>query len=260
MIEEYGKKGFEILCVTAEPKAPTEKFVEDTKLKASVALLDNGENSRLMKAYNARGYPSSVLVDPKGTVVWAGHPSGLNGKIIEEHIKGARMGSGGAGLAVDVELPKKWAAAAKSMGKGDIGKGLSKIEKALQKNLDEESQSALEKARDEARAIFEAEWKGYEAAFNSNRYHDALVSLDLLKKHFKSHELGKKAADAHKEIKSNKELRDEIEAGRRIADAMKKKEAGQIAKARSGLERILNGPLKGTNEAQRAAKLLEELN
>ena len=39
MIEEYGKKGFEVLCVTAEPKAPTEKFIEDTKLTASVALL-----------------------------------------------------------------------------------------------------------------------------------------------------------------------------------------------------------------------------
>ncbi|MCB9834057.1 MAG: redoxin domain-containing protein [Planctomycetes bacterium] len=260
MIEEYGKKGFEVLCVTAEPKAPTEKFIEDTKLTASVALLSQGTNSALMQFYGAKGYPSSALVDPKGKVVWTGHPGGLNGKIIEEHIGGARVGNADGGLSVDVELPRKWASAAKSLQKGDIGRGLVALDKALaDQGLAESDRETLEKAQAEARALFESGWNTVETAAGEKRYYDALAGLEPLVKHYKGHEFGDRATARQKELKGNKELKDEIEAGRRIAGALEDLAAEKADKARRSLEGILSGPLKETEEAKRAQRILDEM-
>ena len=105
MVEKYGKKGFEVVGVTGEAAHDkTERFIAQTGMKAHV-VYEPGLAS--MKAYGFGGFPSTALVNPKGKVVFKGHPSSLNDATIAQHIRGARVSNAGAtGLSVEVTLPK----------------------------------------------------------------------------------------------------------------------------------------------------------
>ena len=57
------------------------------------------------------GYPSAALVNPKGVVVWQGHPSGLQKDKLENHLAGAMTTPtvrsakvSGDGLVVELEI------------------------------------------------------------------------------------------------------------------------------------------------------------
>ena len=240
MIGKYKKKGLEVLCVTNEGssdgKAKTLDFISTTKLIAPVAFLNQGDNSKLMKAAGARGYPSCALINPKGKLVWKGGPNGVTDSLIEEHIAGARI------------------------GKGKVGANLAKIEKALQNARTSNSdKSALRTVREEIRGRYDADMAKARTAKAEGRFYDAMMTFELLANHFKGHELGKSAKNDHKAIRSNKELRDEIEVGKRIARAKKEIDAGKKDRAKKSLAIITSGFLKTTKEAERAKAILETL-
>ncbi len=265
LIEQYKKQGFEVLCVTDEyasgRKEKTEEFIESTGLKAPVAYLAKNVYQKLMKGLGGRGIPFSALVDPKGVIVWKGHPGNLKADLIEKHIGGARIGgNAGAGISFDAELPKAFSGIAKGLAKGKVGSNLAKIEKALQNaRTSADDKVTLAAIRDEVRGFFDTEMKGSNKAKDESRFFDAVTSLSLLAKHYKGHELGKAAQSEKKAIMTNKELKDEIEAGKRIAKAMKAAAAGKATNAKKSLEIILSGYLKNTKEAQRAKQLLTEI-
>ncbi len=264
LIESYKKKGFEALCVTAESdsagKKKTQEFIDATDLKAAVGYLSKADNKTLMTSVGASGYPSSFLVNPKGKIVWKGHPSSLTSAIIEEHIGGARLGGAGGGITFEAELPKSYASIVKGLEKGKIGASLKKIEKALQNSRTSDSdKESLTSLRDEVRSFFDTAVEKAETAVNEDRPFDALAALAPLSKHYKGHELGKTAAAKMKAIKTNKSLKDEIEAGKRIAKALQLVEAGKTEKAKKALEIISSGYLKTTKEAARAKRLLATL-
>ncbi len=119
MQEALGPKGLTILAITSEPKSATETFVRDTGARYGYAYDPSGS---LMRALGLSAYPSSVLVDPSGTVVWKGHPAQLTEELVTPHLAGA--------IARPVwEWPKETARARKALQKGEYAKALAELAK-----------------------------------------------------------------------------------------------------------------------------------
>lgn len=242
--------------VTAEAEAPTQKFIEDTKLQAVVAIQRNNET---MKEYGFNAYPSSALVGPDGKVVWTGNPSRLDGKIIEENLGGVRLRKT-SGLAVSADLPKSLGSTAKKLEKGKLGDGWKALKKAeADQKLGDADRVMVTKALESVEALAKAETDNAETAQNEGRYFDALATWEQLKKHFSGHPVADEAKAKIKELKGDKTKRDEIEAGRRIAKALAAAEAGKNKKAVQTLKTVTTGRLSTTEEASRARMLLEEM-
>ena len=74
--------------MTGETEAKTKPWVEKHGVEYAFGYLTKDALSPWMEALGMRGYPSAALVDPKGTVVWTGHPASVTGSLIEKHLKG----------------------------------------------------------------------------------------------------------------------------------------------------------------------------
>jgi hypothetical protein len=75
--------------VTGEPKDKTEPWVEAQNMRYAFGYLSKAAMGEFMQSLGMRGYPSAALVDPQGTVVWAGHPASLSSSTVEKHLRGA---------------------------------------------------------------------------------------------------------------------------------------------------------------------------
>jgi len=257
LVEKYGKKGFLAVGVTSEPEDPTAKYMEETGAKMAVAY---ETSSKSMEAYGFRGYPSAALIDPKGILVWKGHPSRLTDEIIEQHIKGAVVGSGDGKLALELELPKKYAAVAKQLAKGDLGDAHKALAAALAGNgVAEADRPALEAAKAEVEATLAAAQHDAQTAATEERWFDAQGAWKRVSAAFRNHEAGKAADAAAAEIAKDPARKKELEAGQKIADALKLAAAGKAKEALSALDALSNGVLKDTKEAARAKALAEQM-
>ena len=84
--EEFGDKGLTVIAVTDEGKGQTETWIEDNGAEYPYAYY---KGSSLPRFAGVSGIPAAILVNPEGTVVWKGHPSGINSSLIETHLDGA---------------------------------------------------------------------------------------------------------------------------------------------------------------------------
>jgi hypothetical protein len=75
-----------------------------------------------MHALGVRGYPTAVLVDASGTVVWKGHPSQLDEELVGRHVEGAFQQPVWA-------WPKSCARVRKALEKREYGKALAELSK-----------------------------------------------------------------------------------------------------------------------------------
>jgi hypothetical protein len=262
LIERYGKKGFVILAITGEPESETKKFIEETKLAAPVVFekTADGKVPESMKAFGFEGLPSSALIGPKGEVLWTGHPSGLTEKIIEEHLAGVKPPAPSAKLAIECDLPKKYAPTAKMLSSGRVGEGRNALAKALEaKDLKEGDKPQLEAAVAEVDALIERELLAATTAASEKRYFDAQAAWKRISAACRGHDAGKTADTKLAELGKDAALKKEIEAGARIAEAQKLAEAGKTKQALGVLTALGDGYLKDTEEAKRAKALAEEL-
>ena len=83
--DSYARKGLQVIGVTSESAEDTEPWVEDKGVEYAYAYDEGG----LFRELGLRGYPSAVLVDPYGVIVWKGHPSSLSSGVVKDAIKGA---------------------------------------------------------------------------------------------------------------------------------------------------------------------------
>ena len=114
--------------MTGEPVDKTVPWVEETGMKYAFGYLSKGDMSSFMKDLGMSGYPSAVLVDPKGEIVWAGHPSSVNGSLIKKHIAGASTGPVGP-AAIAKNWPEEAKAVRKAFLDGKYGKALEEAQK-----------------------------------------------------------------------------------------------------------------------------------
>lgn len=106
--------------MTGETAEKTEPWCEQNGVKYPYAY---DSTNQLFSKLGCRGYPSAVLVDPKGIVAWKGHPASLNASIIKKHIGGANRAPVGA-----MGIANSWPDSAKSikklLAKQQLGKAI----------------------------------------------------------------------------------------------------------------------------------------
>lgn len=108
--EEFADDGLVVLGLSEEPAATVEPFVMDNDIHLRVAA-DCKSGPTYLKWAGVNGIPHSFLVDPKGNIMWHGHPMELTEAKIKEALKGARKATGAAALQLnlDMEAPGKQA-------------------------------------------------------------------------------------------------------------------------------------------------------
>lgn len=109
--------------MTGENEEKTVPWIEEHGAEYAYGYLSAEDQTAFMAAAGMRGYPSAILVDPKGEIVWAGHPASLTGSTIEKHLRGADR------TPVETRaLARKWPESAKdvirAVVKGDLADAL----------------------------------------------------------------------------------------------------------------------------------------
>lgn len=156
--------------MTGESQGKTDEFMEETGAKFAYAY-DGG--LKLFRSLGLSGFPSAVLVDPSGEIVWSGHPASLQSNIVESHLGGA--------LKTPVwEWPRSTASVKKALAKGDFAKAHEEAQ-ALVEEGDEgatEIAAAIEN-------MIQSKVKSVEAAYEAGDYLAAYEKGQALEKGLK---------------------------------------------------------------------------
>jgi hypothetical protein len=257
LIDKYGKRGLTVLFVTDGPDQPTEKFVEDTKLKAPVVW---EKPLKTMDELGFNAYPSSLLVGPNGKIIWTSLEGGLDEKLIEDNLAGIQLVPSADKITFDCELPKKYAATAKLLATGKIGEGRNALATAIAaKEVKEDDKTKLEAAQTEVDKLVKEEVDAAEKWYADKHYFDAQTQWKRVSAACKGIDAGKTADDKLAELAKDANLKNELAAGARIAEAQKLAIAGKTKPAIAILNSLGEGFLKDTEEAKRAKALAEEL-
>ncbi|MCA8965139.1 MAG: TlpA family protein disulfide reductase [Planctomycetes bacterium] len=84
--EHYHDRGLVIVGIPInEAEAVVAPFVTKNEIQHVIGFAPGA-----MKAWGVRGVPHSFLIDPDGTIVWAGHPQTLPDAAIEDAVRTAR--------------------------------------------------------------------------------------------------------------------------------------------------------------------------
>ena len=85
---EYGPKGLQMIGVSLDQdKAALERVVKEQKFNWPQQFDGKGWQNAVWKEWGERGIPFTVLLSPKGTVLWKGHPGNGLKKEIEKAFK-----------------------------------------------------------------------------------------------------------------------------------------------------------------------------
>lgn len=117
--------------MTGETKEKTEPWVEQHSMQYDFGYMTKESLAPFMKALGMGGYPSAVLVNPKGVVVWTGHPASLSGSVIKKHLRGASKTPVDIGAVVR-EWPKEAVHVKSAFVAGKLSKALEEAKKLPQ--------------------------------------------------------------------------------------------------------------------------------
>src|SRR5262249_13686912 len=139
-----------------EPEKLVEKYIGANKVEYPIFIEKSFKSSN---ALGVKGYPSAYLIDPKGNVVWAGHPAKLTDAEIEKALAGARVPG--------IKLPGPLKPLEPLLQKKDFGKAYEAVKAMLAGNLDEASKTAAQELvaqlENDAKALAESAQKHVEA-------------------------------------------------------------------------------------------------
>lgn len=91
MQKDYARKGLALIAVSYEPASKVAPFVKKNKINYIVG----GDAKDTLDAYGVRGFPTIVVIDAKGKVVWTGHSGEeAEGVVVKELEKSPVKGGG----------------------------------------------------------------------------------------------------------------------------------------------------------------------
>src|SRR5438132_9191 len=89
LAEDYSKKGLNVIAITDESRDTVLKFLEQKNITPVGYTIGYGGGAQGYPT--ADGIPQAFLVGADGKVVWQGHPSECNGKMIEAELKNVKI-------------------------------------------------------------------------------------------------------------------------------------------------------------------------
>ena len=192
-------------------------------------------------AYGVRSFPSSVLIDAKGEIVWQGHPGQLDKEMIPPLLEDVRM---------IPELPRKYQSINVLVKKEQLGKAHRAIVKALERNPDEES---LLEARASLESMATADLQRGSTAEEARDWGYAVEIYTTAARLFDGMEESKVAESKKKAIGKNPDARTELSAYKKFLAAQKAIKKGDTKggcnKLKALLKRLESGPTKERAEA-----------
>lgn len=134
--EKFGARGFEIVAVSNEAEAKIAGFVKKHSIEYGTV-----RSTAAADSYGVRGIPASFLIDGEGKIVWKGHPSNVNGEMLEKYLKDI------APPTITKELHKDLKKAKEAYNEGEYGKALTEATKAKEAaKEDDEAEEITEDA------------------------------------------------------------------------------------------------------------------
>ncbi len=236
-----------------------EKLVADYVEKMGLYDLRLAAGSLAAEAYGVKGYPTTVLIDPDGNIVWQGHPSSLSDSKVKDAVKGARKAPASAFLAFrPAEAPKDGAleGVLEKLADCDLKAAYSALDAAV--TAAGESAAAAGKLRDQVDGFVTELRAQIEAAVAAKRVGVAVEAYEVLGKALAGRESGKQVTERLEEIRKDKALMAEIDAAEALEKADKVAEKRGAKKAVKQYEAVVK-KFPGTKAAERAQRILESL-
>jgi len=242
----FAKRGLVIVGVTDEPEKLVEKYVADNKVTYPIVIEQGFKSSREL---GIGGFPSAVLVDPKGIVVWSGHPGALGEAEIEKALAGAKPPG--------VSLPAALKPLEKLLEKHEFGRAREAAKAVLAAKPDDETLQAAQAIVAEIEADAKALADGAAADITAKDYFDANSKLERLRKEFPGVP-GAETADAKwRELQADGEIRKAIKAGEQFHKGQELEQAQDYDKAYA-MYRAVTRTAPGSRAAEKALQRMNE--
>lgn len=205
-----------VVGVTNEPESLVTKHIAKKKMKFPVAIVGGSDFDKM---YGVRGFPSSFLVGPDGTVEWAGHPGNFPESVLEKMLEE---------LELPPELNGDYEEIQESFAERRYGKAWKAIERDLSKDPDDDQ---LKGASEFLTKTVADKLAAAEAAIGEAEYGKARRLYEELLDAWKDVPGADAAKPALAELKKNKDAKDELSASEKLDDAVALFRKGKLEKA-----------------------------
>jgi len=232
--------------VSDEETGLIEKYVEKHKIGFPIARLGSGE---FEKAIGVTGFPTSALIDPRGKLVWTGHPAMADGKI-GDALKGSKKTPLLPAALADVEKlldKKQFGAAHGALAQLKDGGKLAQADAAA-------AQALLDYIEKRSEALHRQIADGITA----EDFFGAWRAMNQLATGFVPMPGATEAVAKVEEWKQDPAMMAEVDAGEKLAEAAELEDEGEFEAAYKIYKAIVKKH-KDTKGAARAAAKAREL-
>lgn len=244
MVEKYGEKGLVIVGVTNESKQKVDKALGSWGMDYPVAIVDGKDIDR---SYGVRGFPSSVLIDSAGKVVWSGHPATFKERVLVDLLpKGS----------VAPVLPARYEQITFLVRSENFGKAWAAITASLKRSPADRDLIAMKGhieglAKERFAAVVEAEEEG--------DYTRVLELLGNLQQSFLNTPMGARALKMSKELRDLPRVQNELYAAKLVAKALNSIDNGNLDKARDILALLEDERFDQTRSGKKGREIHDDL-
>ncbi len=196
----------------------------------------------------ARGIPHTYLIDPKGKLIWDGHPSELTKKRLQAALKGARKPAKKSIFAWTGEVEGAPEEALELAATGELAKALAR--------LDGDESPGAAQLREELNAHIADLIRQVKAGMERGDTTRALGVLRELSDELARRPEGQAIAKQLSNFEKDAAIQNELAAEKALDKALEVARKRGIKKATKSLQRVVD-KFPGTHAAKRAAKLIE---
>jgi hypothetical protein len=216
-----------VLGVTAakEDRGKTEAWIDELGVEYAYAYFND---EALSNATEHTAYPHAALIDPKGVVVWTGHPSGLTSSEVEKHIKGASK-------FISYGWSEEFQPVAKAVGKREFAKAVAEVDKLAGKGV-----ASAAEVKASVLAMLDAEVAGMNQALEGGDFYAANTVASALDGKLKG-------------------LAQESAVAAVLTRLSTDKAAKEILEGQTKLQKIAQGELRKDKQLQDAIQRAEQL-
>lgn len=214
-------RGLVVVGVTDEPAELVDAYVQEFKPTYPIVIEQGGRSAR---ALGVNGYPTAFLVDPKGTVVWTGHPAGLDEATLQSALKGARPPA--------VRLPAQLKPLERLIERGEHGKVWESARAMLAGgDLDAEAKQTAEELVAGIETAAQELFADAERRLAAREYFEAVQALEPLAKAYRGVHRWAEAEAKLAELQADPAIKKAIKGGEQLAKARELDRAKDYEKA-----------------------------
>lgn len=233
--------------MTDEAESKVEDYIEENDIHYPIVIERSGRSQQQL---DVRGIPEAVLVDPKGTIVWRGHPGMFQEGMLQEVLRGARP---------PMELPREIRSVQRHLDREQYGRAWADLKRDLDAGrLEGEAENV---ARELVTRIEQDAAELYSTATEALEEKDwylAMTSLERLADAYEGVHEPEAVAAKLDELRSDSEVRKAVKAGEKLVQAQAYDRDKEYEKAYRAYRSIASS-YEGTKAGETAAARADEI-